>query len=90
MGVNRKCKASTFRADCVDEMFWEWVKSFFSDPEALERGLAETQRERERENAPMRFAFHTWLLKTVSRCHTAQACGFVNQQGELPDFDTYD
>jgi site-specific DNA recombinase len=54
LGTARECNAPTFRADYVDEAVWENIKSFFSDPEVLERGLEETQKERERENAPMR------------------------------------
>jgi len=50
----RECHAPTFRADQVDAVVWEWVKSFVANPEALACGLNECQAEREKENTPIR------------------------------------
>jgi hypothetical protein len=50
----RECDLPGFRADQVDAVVWEWVKSLLLDPAALARGLGEHQAERERENAPLR------------------------------------
>jgi hypothetical protein len=38
----------------VDRAVWKWVQAFLTEPEVLETGLREAQREREEENAPMR------------------------------------
>jgi len=43
-----------FRADQVDALVWEWIRSRMCDPEELVRGLQTEQEERERENAPLR------------------------------------
>ncbi len=53
--AGRTCDLSCFfRADYVDAAVWNWVKSFLSDPVALQNGLNEYQADRERENAPLR------------------------------------
>jgi hypothetical protein len=52
--IVRVCDLPTFRADRVDAAIWEWVKSIWTDPEALAQGLWEVHREREQENAPIR------------------------------------
>jgi hypothetical protein len=43
-----------FRADQVDAVVWEWVKSFLTDPSSLRVGLKEYQAEQDRANAPLR------------------------------------
>lgn len=50
----RECDAPSFRAGEVDDAVWEWVRSFVTDPEALDRGLRKHQAERDRENEPLR------------------------------------
>lgn len=56
-GINseRECnQRKHFRADHVDDLVWEWVKSYLSDPTKLAEGLTEYQSEHERETAPLR------------------------------------
>jgi site-specific DNA recombinase len=50
----RTCNAPGFRADQVDAVVWEWVKSFLKDPDELARGLEEYQLEQEKAGQPMR------------------------------------
>jgi hypothetical protein len=38
----------------VDDIVWEWIKSFLTNPEALALGLETYQAEREKENQPIR------------------------------------
>ncbi len=52
--VGQNCDIPNFRADYVDTAVWNWVKSFLSDPTALQGGLNAYQAERERENVPIR------------------------------------
>lgn len=52
--VNVSCDARYFRADHVDAVVWEWVKSFLTDPKALTEGLQAQQAEREETNKPLR------------------------------------
>jgi hypothetical protein len=40
--------------DQVDAVVWHWVKSFLTDPQALERGLWEVQQGREKEDSLIR------------------------------------
>jgi site-specific DNA recombinase len=49
-----KCLLPYFRADHVDAVVWEWVKSFLTDPEALIQGLEEQQAKREESCHPAR------------------------------------
>ncbi len=49
-----KCDSPYFRADHVDAAVWGWVCEFITNPAALERGLRESQQERNRENEPIR------------------------------------
>ncbi len=44
----------SFRADIVDAIVWEWVKSFLTDPKSLRLGLEEYQTEQDKANAPLR------------------------------------
>ena len=44
----------SFRADTVDTIVWEWVKSFLTDPKSLRLGLGEYQAEQDKVNAPLR------------------------------------
>jgi hypothetical protein len=48
--LTRECDLPGFRVDQVDEAAWQWVKSFLTNPQALEQGLWEVQRGREKEN----------------------------------------
>jgi len=51
----QKCQRPfNFRADHVDSVVWEWVKSFLSDPQALAAGLQQEQANREKTNRPLR------------------------------------
>jgi site-specific DNA recombinase len=52
--VARECNTPNFRADHVDPVVWEWVKSFLLDPESLAAGLKEVHQEQEKEHAPLR------------------------------------
>jgi len=49
-----KCHSSLFPATEVDAVVWQWVKSFLTDPKALNCGLDEYRAARELENAPLR------------------------------------
>ena len=50
----RDCSAPHFAARQVDAVVWDWLVSFLTDAEALERGLWAVHQEREQANAPMR------------------------------------
>jgi site-specific DNA recombinase len=50
---HRPCDLPYFRADHVDAVVWEWLKTRFT-PEKLDRGLDVYQAERDQENAPIR------------------------------------
>lgn len=51
----RECnQRKHFRADHVDELVWEWVKSYLSDPAKLAEGLTAYKSEQDRETAPLR------------------------------------
>lgn len=43
-----------YRADQVDALVWQGVKSLLTDPEATGGSTGEVHREREKENAPIR------------------------------------
>jgi site-specific DNA recombinase len=49
-----ECHLPLFSATEVDAVVWQWVKSFLTDPKALNCGLDEYRAARERENAPLR------------------------------------
>lgn len=50
----RKCKLPMFRAEQVDKVVWEWVKSFLTNPTILTNGLTQYQARKEEETAPIR------------------------------------
>ena len=52
--ANVKCDLPSFRANHVDAVVWEWVKSFLENPSALEEGLDSYQDEKEKYCAPLR------------------------------------
>jgi site-specific DNA recombinase len=58
LGTARECNAPTFRSDHVDAEVWHWIKSFLIHPEVLEHGLRGIQKERDREQEPMRARLH--------------------------------
>jgi site-specific DNA recombinase len=50
----RRCpRPCSFRADHVDKIVWEWVKSFLLEPDTLAEGLRLQQAEQERANHPL-------------------------------------
>ncbi len=51
--IGQECDIPNFKANHVDAAVWSWVKSFLSDPVALQDGLNAYQAEREQENAPL-------------------------------------
>jgi len=48
------CKSPHFRADHVDAVVWDWIKSFLTDPATLTEGLEAQREEREKANEPLR------------------------------------
>jgi hypothetical protein len=50
----RECHAPSFRADHVDAVTWQWVKSNLIDPDELVEGLTSYQEDCERQNQPIR------------------------------------
>lgn len=49
-----KCKLPMFRAEKVDAVVWQWVKSLLTDPTKLKQGLNEYQERKEEELAPLK------------------------------------
>ena len=46
--VGKTCKLPGFRADHVDRVVWDWVRSLVTDPEALAEGLRAREAERKK------------------------------------------
>jgi hypothetical protein len=51
--VKGKCNTPHFRADHVDMLVWEWLKSWLRNPDDLECKLRAYKAEREKVNAPI-------------------------------------
>mgnify|MGYP002713119390 CR=1 FL=1 len=52
--VNVSCDLPGFRADHVDALVWEWIKSLLTQSEVLEQGLFAYQESKEKYAAPLR------------------------------------
>lgn len=50
----RDCNMPHFRADIIDKLIWEWLKSLLLTPENLEKGLQAYQTELEARQGPLR------------------------------------
>lgn len=50
----RSCDAPGFRADQVDAVVWEWVKTFLTDPVTLQAGLENYRTKQDKTNTPLR------------------------------------
>ena len=50
----KRCDGPNFRGDWVDAEVWKWIKGLLSEPEKLEKALAEIEQEGERKAAPTR------------------------------------
>lgn len=50
----RKCDLPFFQTAKVDATVWNWLESILTDPIALDKGLAEYQASRDKENEPLK------------------------------------
>jgi hypothetical protein len=51
--VPRDCNLPLFRTEVVDQVVWDWVSSFLTNPENLEQGLVDYQRQQKENDAPL-------------------------------------
>lgn len=50
----RRCNLPLFRADKIDAVIWEWVRSFFENPQLLEQGIARYEANQESITMPLK------------------------------------